>query len=105
MRDLEAWGEIAFTPDDLMRRTFALVDGCDALLIDLKEKGVGVGLEAGYAHARGRPVIVLLPAGAELSTTLAGIARAVLTYTTYADLRVALAARLPELGLTPRPSD
>lgn len=86
VRDLEAWGALSFEPAELMRRTFAALDDCEALAVELSEKGVGLGIEAGYAHARGLPVFTLLPAGADLSPTLEAISAAVLRYTTYADL-------------------
>ena len=38
---------------------------------------MGLGIEAGYAHARGIPVIVAHPPSSEISATLAGIATAV----------------------------
>ena len=52
-RDLEDWGMRTFEPAELMRLTFAAIDASHLLLVELSEKGVGVGIEAGYAHARG----------------------------------------------------
>ena len=80
VRDLEHWGLRHFAPAELMRLTFAELEACDLLLVDLAEKGVGVGIEAGYAFALGKPVVVLAPLGADVSDTLAGIARGVLRY-------------------------
>jgi 2'-deoxynucleoside 5'-phosphate N-hydrolase len=78
--DLEDWGQRHYSPAELMRLTFAEVVACDVLVVDLAEKGVGVGIEAGYAYACGKPVVVIAPLGADVSNTLAGIARQVLRY-------------------------
>jgi nucleoside 2-deoxyribosyltransferase len=86
VRDLEEWGRVQFTPDDLMRRSFALIDASDLVVVDLTEKGVGVGIEAGYAFAHGLPVVTVAEVGADISTTLRGISRAVLRYRTPDDL-------------------
>ncbi len=81
VRDLEAWGQIHFAPDELMRRAFALLDASDLLVVELTEKGVGVGIEAGYAFARGIPILTVAQRGTDISTTLRGVSRAVLRYT------------------------
>ena len=80
VRDLEHWGEVHFPPDELMRRAFAAIDACDLLVVDLSEKGVGVGIEAGYARARGIPIITIAQAGADISDTLRGVSQAVFWY-------------------------
>ena len=77
---MEQWGALAFTPQALMQRTFDEIEACDLLLVEFSEKGVGLGIEAGYAAARGRPVVVLAPEGVEISTTLQGISRRVIRY-------------------------
>ncbi len=79
-RDLEAWGAKRFSAQELMRRSFQLIDAADLVLVELSEKGVGLGIEAGYAHAQGIPVAVAAHTGADISTTLAGIASQVLFY-------------------------
>lgn len=85
-RDLEQWGRVSFAPDVLMRHSLAAIDAADLVLVELTEKGVGVGIEAGYAHANGIPVVTIAPMGADISETLRGIAATVFFYTTYADL-------------------
>jgi len=79
-RDLEAWGATHFPADELMRRSFQLIDAADLVLVELSEKGVGLGIEAGYAHAQGIPVVVAARKGADISTTLAGIANQLIFY-------------------------
>lgn len=86
VRDLEDWGQLHYSPAELMRLTFSELDACDLLLVDLAEKGVGVGIEAGYAAARGKPIVVIAPTAADVSDTLAGLAQAVWRYADFADL-------------------
>lgn len=79
-RDVEQWGKFHFDADELMRRTFAEIDASDLVVVDLTEKGVGVGIEAGYARAKGIPIVVIAQRGVDISATLRGIARAVIFY-------------------------
>lgn len=97
VRDIEAWGQVTFDAPTLMQRTFAEIDRSDLVIIDFTEKGVGVGIEAGYAYARGLPVIVIVLEDMELSTTLAGIATHVYRESSTTPLAVhcaALAAKI-----------
>lgn len=77
-RDLEQWGARRFSARDLMQQSLQAVRASDIVLIDLSEKGVGLGIEAGYAHAHHRPVFVIVPSPEALSTTLHGIAAGVI---------------------------
>ncbi len=74
VRDLEEWGARSFTTQALMAATFQMIDSADCLLAEQSEKGTGLGIEAGYAYARGIPVLALAREGCELSPTLTGIA-------------------------------
>jgi hypothetical protein len=91
-RDLETWGAEHFAPDELMRRSFHLIDAADLVLVELSEKGVGLGIEAGYAHGQGIPVVVAARTGADISTTLAGIAAQLLFYDDPTELAALLLA-------------
>ena len=96
-RDVERWGENEFTPDELMRLALAAVADSSALVVEFTEKGVGLGIEAGYATARGLPVFVLHEPGSDVSTTLQGIATEVFEYSdagSLADAARAIEARL-----------
>ncbi len=79
-RDVEQGGQIHLSPADLMHRSFAEIDASDMVVVDLTEKGVGVGIEAGYAYAKGIPVVTIAPQGADISETLQGISRQVFWY-------------------------
>ncbi len=85
-RDVEQWGRLKFDAGELMTRTFAAIDACDLVVVDLTEKGVGVGIEAGYARAKNIPIVTIAEIGADISETLRGIARAVFWYAGADDL-------------------
>lgn len=78
--DLERWGKRAFDPTALMKHTFEVIEACRAVVVEFSEKGVGLGIEAGYAVARGLPVIVVMAEGSDLSATMQGVAAGILTY-------------------------
>lgn len=86
VRDVEQWGEIKFDAAELMRRTFVEIDASDLVLVDLTEKGVGVGIEAGYAHAKQIPIVMMAQRGADISSTLQGISRATIFYDSVREL-------------------
>ena len=46
-RDIEKWGEIELSPHELMQRAFAEIDSSNLLVVDLTEKGGGVGHRSG----------------------------------------------------------
>ncbi len=80
-RDFEKWGKFQFTAEKLMDLTFQNIESADALIVEFSEKGVGLGIEAGYAYSKGVPIIVLAKKGSHISNTLSGIATEVLFYT------------------------
>jgi nucleoside 2-deoxyribosyltransferase len=80
IRDIERWGEHKSSIQELMQQTFDLIGSCDVVVVDLSEKGVGIGIEAGYACAMGKPIWVIARSESELSETLLGIAKTVRTY-------------------------
>jgi nucleoside 2-deoxyribosyltransferase len=86
-RDLERWGAVAMSPQQLMTRTFEIIRACHLVVIDLTEKGVGLGIEAGYAYAQMIPVITIAREGSDISDTLRGISQGVYYYRIPADLR------------------
>jgi 2'-deoxynucleoside 5'-phosphate N-hydrolase len=86
-RDLERWGAVAMSPQQLMTRTFEAIRACHLAVIDLTEKGVGLGIEAGYAYAQMIPVITVAREGSDISDTLRGISQGIFFYRAPADLR------------------
>ncbi|MBX3010042.1 MAG: DinB family protein [Caldilineaceae bacterium] len=85
-RDLEAWGAQHFAPEALMRQSFQAIRRADVLLVEFTEKGVGIGIEVGYAQANQIPIVVIARHGAEISTTLRGVATTLFFYHDYAEL-------------------
>jgi 2'-deoxynucleoside 5'-phosphate N-hydrolase len=85
-RDLEKWGAIHLSPPELMQRTFAVIDQSDLIVMEMSEKGVGLGIEAGYAFAKGKYLLIVLPKERELSSTMAGIATKIIRYNTLEQL-------------------
>lgn len=76
-----------------MQRSFAAIERCDFVVVDLSEKGVGLGIEAGYAYAKGKPIATLAQEGCDISTTLSGISTHVDRYD-FATLEAKLARAL-----------
>ena len=79
-RDVERWGVVELSPQELMEKTFDVMRSCQLAVIDLTEKGVGLGIEAGYAYACGIPVVTIARTGSDISTTLRGISQACCLY-------------------------
>jgi len=79
-RDYEKWGEVKFSPKELMKLTFKITEESDLLLVEFSEKGVGLGIEAGYAYAKGIPIVVIAKSGSDISETIKGVAKEVIFY-------------------------
>ncbi len=91
IRDKENWGRIKFSPKKLMRMAFKAIDECDFILVELTEKGYGTGIEAGYAYAKGKPIITIAEKGSDISATLRGISAEVIEYKDIKELEKLLA--------------
>lgn len=57
----------------MMQQVMTDISNCDILLAETTHKGIGIGIEAGYAKAQNKPVVYLRQHNAEHSTTLSGI--------------------------------
>jgi 2'-deoxynucleoside 5'-phosphate N-hydrolase len=86
-----------YDPDVLMAHTFRLIDDADIFIAECSEKGVGIGIEAGYATAKHKPVILVAQKGTEISKTLEGLAMRIIYYSTIADMEAQLAAIFSKL--------
>ena len=86
--DVEKWGAVRLSAKELMCRTFEEIDKSDLVILEMSEKGVGLGIEAGYAVAKGKPVIVFISERQELSGTMQGIADTVITYNHPQDISI-----------------
>ena len=88
VRDMELWGEASVSAKEIMQETFAKIDSSDLVVLDVSEKGVGLGIEAGYAKAKGKELIVTVRKGMEVSTTISGTADRVIDYETISGIRL-----------------
>ena len=87
-RDLEKWGEVSFSENELMEKVFGLIDESDAVLVEFSEAGIGVGVEAGYARAKNIPVYIMRKKGsARLSAVMKGVCGGWFEYETDEDIR------------------
>ncbi|MFD0761614.1 nucleoside 2-deoxyribosyltransferase [Lutibacter aestuarii] len=57
---------------EMMKTAFVEIDNSDFLIAELTTKSIGVGIEIGYAKAKGKPIIYLRKKGSEYSTTASG---------------------------------
>lgn len=90
VNDVNSKNKVPFSPEELMKVTFESIDTCNLVIIDLTEKGVGLGIEAGYAYAKGIPIITIAKNGSDISETLEGISNKVLFYNKIEDLEMVL---------------
>lgn len=80
-----------YSPSELMAEAFRQIDASNLLLVEFSEKGVGLGVEAGYAYAKNIPVVVVAKRGSEISDSLAGLAKEVIFYENLAGIGEKLA--------------
>jgi nucleoside 2-deoxyribosyltransferase len=73
-----------------MKLTFEKINNCDLVIIDLTEKGVGLGIEEGYAYAKEIPIITIAKSGSDISETLVGISKKIFLYNNIEDLVILL---------------
>lgn len=100
-RDYEKWGEVKFTPEVLMQKTFEIIDSSDLLIVEFSEKGVGIGIEAGYAFAKLKPIFIIAKEGSDISSTLQGIAKDIIFYNNPEELINKLRVQYPTLKNSP----
>lgn len=70
----------------LMKSALKKIDESDLLIVELSRKAIGVGLEAGYAKAKGKKIIYIHKIGSEISTTVDGISDIKIMYKNISDL-------------------
>lgn len=74
----------------MMQQAIEDIDRCDLLIAEVSDKAIGIGVEAGYAKGKGKPVIYLRQKNCEHSTTVSGISDERIVYETTGDLEVQL---------------
>jgi 2'-deoxynucleoside 5'-phosphate N-hydrolase len=75
----------------MMLQAMEDIDNSDFLIAETSDKAIGIGIEAGYAKAKNKPVIYVRQANAEHSTTVSGISDYQLIYENEKDLKMQLA--------------
>jgi len=70
----------------MMQKAMEEIDRSDLLIAAASEKAIGIGIEAGYAKGKGKPVIYIRHHKAEHSTTLSGISDYQIIYVDLHDL-------------------
>jgi nucleoside 2-deoxyribosyltransferase len=86
VRDIEKWGANQVTATELMEFAFKSIDEADMLVIEFSEKGVGLGIVAGYAYARKKPIVIIAKKDSDISTTIQGVARHIIFYDSPSEL-------------------
>ncbi len=72
---------------EMMQEAMRQLDAADLLIAETSDKAIGIGIEAGYAKAKGKPVIYLRNKIADHSTTLSGISDQQIVYENNIDLK------------------
>ena len=87
-RDVEKWGEAVIPEGKTLMRDYAFpaMRQCDCIIIEFSEKGVGLGMNAGFCYAIGKPIYVIAKTGSDVSTTMANVAEEVIFYEKPEDL-------------------
>lgn len=84
-RDSELWGENQYSPSEMMERTFKEIEKADLVVVNIADWPIGVGVEAGYAYAKGKPIICIVPVSSKIANTVAGLAVDTIQYQNYID--------------------
>lgn len=80
VRDVEKYGEVHLKDSEIMPRAFIEMEKSDMLIVEFSEKGVGLGIGAGYAYAKNIPIYVIAKTGSDISSTINGLAKEVMFY-------------------------
>ncbi len=78
-KDLEQWGAVGFSPAEANKKLLEMVDRADVLLIDLIDR-YGIGIPAGYAAAKGIPVVAATAEGNRIPRPFRGVAELEIYY-------------------------
>jgi 2'-deoxynucleoside 5'-phosphate N-hydrolase len=74
------------SPQELMDHALYQIDQSDVLVADPVYSSFGIGIEAGYAKARGKEIIYLHKVGTEQEETLSGISDNIIDYSSYSEV-------------------
>lgn len=80
----------------MMQTAMMEIDRSDILIAEVSVKAIGVGLEAGYAAAKNKPVLYLRNSASAHSSTVSGIASERIFYRDEQDLSDQLVGFIPK---------
>jgi nucleoside 2-deoxyribosyltransferase len=81
----------------MMQQAMDQIESCAMLIAETSDKAIGIGVEAGYAKAKGKPVIYLRKSSAGHSTTVSGISDFRVIYTGMEDLQQQLTVVITQI--------
>ncbi|MGL4585054.1 MAG: hypothetical protein ACRCVU_18975 [Flavobacterium sp.] len=84
---------------EMMIQAMKDIDESCCLLAETTDKGIGIGIEAGYAKSQGKPVVYIRRADASHSTTMSGLSDYYVLYKDIEDLGIQLQYILPQVKL------
>ena len=81
-RDVEKWGKAKIPAGKTLMTDYAFpaMEQCDCNIIEFSEKGVGLGINAGYCYAIKKPIFIIAKTGSDISTTISNLATQVIFY-------------------------
>lgn len=79
---------------EMMQQAVQDLNSCDLLIAETSEKGIGIGIEVGYAKALGKPIFYMRQLEAAHSTTVSGISDYQIVYKDFFDLSLQLRDKL-----------
>lgn len=98
IRDFDDYGQEERDTSELTTFIFDSIEHADVVFLDMTDKGVGLGIEAGYASAFSKPIVALLADDAELSPTLQPLVKHIIHYEGFHDLTEQLASARTQLA-------
>ncbi len=87
-RDVEKYGEATLPKGKklMIDYAFPAMKASDMIIIEFSEKGVGLGIGAGYCYANNVPIYVIAKTGSDISLTMENLATKVIFYNDYNDI-------------------
>ena len=87
-RDVEKWGRAKIPQGKSLMADYAFpaMRKCDCNIIEFSEKGVGLGINAGYCYAIKKPIFIIAKTGSDISATISSLATKIIFYDNPADL-------------------
>ncbi len=87
-RDVEKYGKASLPKGKklMIDYAFPAMKNSDMIIIEFSEKGVGLGIGAGYCYANNVPIYVIAKTGSDISLTMQNLAKEVVFYNSYEDI-------------------